>query len=53
MDAAARAGLHDDLVAVMHRFTRGRRRHADAVLVVLDFLGNADAHAGLSRLSMR
>jgi hypothetical protein len=31
-------------MAVMHRLAHGGRRHANAVLVVLDFFGHADAH---------
>mgnify|MGYP006171610797 CR=1 FL=1 len=36
--------LHDDLVALAGQFARAGRGEADAVLVVLDFLGDADKH---------
>ena len=42
--AGAGALLHQDLVAVMHQLGDRRRHQADAVLVVLDLGGNADAH---------
>ena len=43
-DAGAGAGLHQHVVAVVHGLAHRRRRHADAVLVILDFLGDADSH---------
>ena len=40
-DAGAGAGLHQHAVAVPHHLAHARRRHADAVFVVLDFFGDA------------
>ena len=37
-------GLHPDLMAMGDEFTHAGRREADAVFVVLDFPGDADAH---------
>jgi hypothetical protein len=46
-DGLAAVLLHHDLVAVVDEFARAGRRQADAVLVVLDFLRNADKHGAL------
>ena len=46
--AEARALLDRDRVAVGHIFAHGGGGEPDAVLVLLDFLGHADAHGGLS-----
>ena len=43
-DASAGAALHQHIVAVVRGFTHRRRRHAHAVLVILDFRGHADSH---------
>jgi hypothetical protein len=43
-DGLAAVLLHHHLVAVRDQFARARRSQADAVLVVLDFLGDADKH---------
>ncbi len=43
-DAIAGVGLDQHLVAVLDRLAHARRRHADAVFVVLDFLGYAYQH---------
>jgi hypothetical protein len=47
-DGRAGALLHLDLVAVELQLTHAGRRHADAVLVVLDFLGHAECAWGFS-----
>jgi hypothetical protein len=46
-DGCASAGLHGDRVAMQGQLSHAGRRQADAVLMVLDFLGYTDAHAGL------
>ena len=43
-DAKPRAALDNHCVPVRHIFAHRARRQADAVFVVLDFLGAADAH---------
>ena len=43
-DAVGRAGLHEHLVARFDQFAHRRRHEADAVLMDLDFLRNADTH---------
>ena len=48
-DAETGARLDRDLVTVMNGLADGCRRHADAVFVNLDFLGNADSHDCLVR----
>ncbi len=40
----AGAALDQDLVAVMHQLGDRRGHQPDAVFVILDFLGNANAH---------
>ena len=47
--ARAQAGtrLHHHLVAVMHQLMHRRGDQAYAIFVVLDFLGDADTHAGI------
>ena len=49
-DAVARLGLDEHFVSARRQFAHGGRRHADAIFVVLDFLGHADAHMSLSIL---
>ena len=44
VDAHARLGLDNHLVAMRHIFAHGTRRQADTVLMVLDFLGAAYTH---------
>ena len=51
-DAGAGAGLDQHLMAVRDIFADRRRRQADAVFVVLDFLGAADAHLSISSLGL-
>ena len=43
-DAFAGSGLDQDLMAVGHQFRHAFRGQADAIFVVLDFLGAADDH---------
>ena len=43
-DGLAAVALHDDVVTVMRQFACAGRREADAVFVILDFLGYADQH---------
>ena len=43
-DALAGIGLNHDLVTVLDRLAHARRRHADPIFVILDFLGNAYQH---------
>ena len=43
-DALARLALDHHLVAVMRQFAHAAGHHSHAVFVILDFLGNADAH---------
>ena len=42
--AEARSALHQHLMAVAHKFGHRRGHEADAILMVLDFLGNANTH---------
>jgi len=46
----ARTRLHGDLMAARHVLAYRRGRQADAVFVLLDFLGDADAHGVSSPL---
>ena len=46
VDAGTRLGLDPHLVALHDELFRALGRQADAVFVVLDFLGAADAHGG-------
>ena len=46
-DGLAAVALDDDLVAVRNQFARTGRRKADAVFVVLYFLGDANQHVAL------
>ena len=43
-DAFARAGLDQHAVTVRHQFAGALGRQADAIFVILDFLGGADDH---------
>jgi hypothetical protein len=43
-NAHAGLGLDNHLMAMGNIFAHGTRRQADAVLMVLDFLGATDAH---------
>ena len=49
-DTGAGARLDQNLMAVGGVFADGARRQADAIFVVLDFLGAADAHLAISVL---
>ena len=44
IDGVRGVGFDEDGVTVRGEFAHGRGRHADAVFVVLDLLGNADLH---------
>jgi hypothetical protein len=43
-DAAARPGLDQHLMAVMHQLANARRHQPDAILVGLDLPGHTDQH---------
>ena len=46
-DAGAGIGLNPNLVALAHGFAHRKGCHADAILVILDFLRNANEHGAL------